>query len=193
MNLKFKILNTTAGIVSGLLSPVVLLLLLLFIVLPSPTLNKNEFISMFLLLFGLGILPILLTYLAFKLTGKISDWEIRDRKQRIPVYAVSLVIGWVMFYLLSFIMVDEFTEHFMSIILIWFTLHTLVTLFWKISAHTGGITLFCLILVLKYHLSSWFLILIPIVAWSRIYRKNHTFWQAVMGAGLASLVIGLIL
>lgn len=61
-----------------------------------------------------------------------------------------------------------------------------ITQMWKISFHssvaTGCVTLLVL-LVSPYF--GWLFLLIPLIAWARVYRKRHTVLQTVVGAVLA--------
>lgn len=61
----------------------------------------------------------------------------------------------------------------------------LISLFWKISIHSVGVAgpVAFLIYVFGYP-GLIFLILIPIVMWSRLFLKRHTFSQAIAGASL---------
>ena len=60
-----------------------------------------------------------------------------------------------------------------------------ISLFWKISIHSMGVAgpAAAIIYVFGYA-GLIFLILIPLVIWSRLYLKRHTFLQAITGASL---------
>lgn len=61
----------------------------------------------------------------------------------------------------------------------------LISLFWKISIHSMGVAgpAAAVIYVFGYP-GLIFLILIPVIIWSRLYLKRHTFLQAIAGASL---------
>lgn len=65
----------------------------------------------------------------------------------------------------------------------------LISLFWKISIHSVGVTgpVAALIYVFGY-VSLIFLILIPLVMWSRLYLRRHTFFQVIAGALLGFIL-----
>lgn len=65
----------------------------------------------------------------------------------------------------------------------------LVSLFWKISIHSVGIAgpVAFMIYVFGYP-GLLFLILVPIIMWSRLYLKRHTFNQVIAGAGLGFIL-----
>jgi membrane-associated phospholipid phosphatase len=56
---------------------------------------------------------------------------------------------------------------------------------WKISAHSAGLSgpLTVLAWIFGFKTLPLFL-LIPLVGWSRLYLKAHTFWQVVAGTVL---------
>lgn len=66
----------------------------------------------------------------------------------------------------------------------------LITLKWKISFHSIGYTSFCLTFYELFGLP-WLisLVLLPIVFWSRLYLKRHTFGQLLMGSLLCLVVV----
>ena len=57
---------------------------------------------------------------------------------------------------------------------------------WKISFHssvaTGCVTV--LVMLVNPQLG-WLFLLVPLIAWARVYRKRHTLLQTVVGAVLA--------
>ncbi len=72
-----------------------------------------------------------------------------------------------------------------------YTVSTLVvqyiTRYWKISTHALGITAPLVALTLLYGNQTLpFLVLIPMVAWARVYLKAHTLMQVIAGAALGT-------
>ena len=62
-----------------------------------------------------------------------------------------------------------------------------ITRYWKISTHALGITASLVVLVYLYRPQPYpFLVLIPIVAWSRVYLKAHTLGQVLGGIALGA-------
>ena len=61
-----------------------------------------------------------------------------------------------------------------------------ITPLWKISFHTSVTTGCIMVLVFLVNTSFiWFFLLIPLIAWARIYRDRHTFLQTAVGTLLA--------
>ena len=61
-----------------------------------------------------------------------------------------------------------------------------ITPLWKISFHTSVTTGCIMVLVFLVNTSFiWLFLLIPLIAWARIYREKHTFLQTAVGTLLA--------
>lgn len=122
----------------------------------------------------------------------ISDVDITDRFQRLPLFR-SLTLLWaVSFYLaisfhLPVIILATIGSGFF-IIAIW----TIITYYWKISAHIGGATAFVILSYFVFKIS-WMVwagpILILLIAWSRFILKKHTLKQIVGAFILASVIV----
>jgi hypothetical protein len=116
--------------------------------------------------------------------GKVSDFHIFDRSERIRPMVVSVVAIVLVCIILWVSHAPRLVSVLMTInLLITFTL-TLVTFWWKISGHSATIASFA---VLVFILFGWIpalgvLPFVPAVMWARWYRKKHTFWQTVMGS-----------
>ena len=65
-----------------------------------------------------------------------------------------------------------------------------ITRYWKISTHAIGITAPLVALWTLYHPAPLpFFVLIPLVAWARVYLKAHTIAQVVAGTALAACTV----
>jgi membrane-associated phospholipid phosphatase len=67
-----------------------------------------------------------------------------------------------------------------------------ITRYWKISTHALGVAAPLVVLIYLYRLQPLpFLILIPIVCWSRVWLRAHTVLQVVAGTalGIASVLV----
>jgi membrane-associated phospholipid phosphatase len=123
-------------------------------------------------------------------TDRIADLDMSRRSEREAVFS-----AFVVFYLLGTIALWLIHAPAMLIAtMAGYTACALVvqaiTRFWKISTHAIGITAPLVVLIVLY---GWqpvpFLVLIPIVCWSRVYLKAHTVAQVVVGAGLGALSV----
>lgn len=119
-------------------------------------------------------LPFVLFVLAWKMKF-ISNWDVRDRRERPKILWILLgIVVVAMMILQTYVLLP------MLVMLFGFVLISHV---WKISGHTMATALATGILVAKFGWAWWPVILtVPLVAWSRIQTKNHTMWQVIAGA-----------
>jgi membrane-associated phospholipid phosphatase len=65
-----------------------------------------------------------------------------------------------------------------------------ITRYWKISTHALGITAPLVVMVYLYGLQPVpFLVLIPLVGWSRVWLRAHTILQVVAGTALGAFSV----
>ncbi|MBI2309344.1 hypothetical protein HYU89_00410 [Candidatus Collierbacteria bacterium] len=124
-------------------------------------------------------------------TKEISDWDTTKREQRVKLYGFTLVahsIGAILALLLGKIVLAKI----LFLFLILAAVFTLITFRWKISIHTGVSAATVIFLTL---ISSsqwlWSFLIVALIAWARIVMKKHTFWQVIIGAGLAAGIVAL--
>ena len=122
------------------------------------------------------------TYLFLKLSGKVSDFDMTDRKER-PLYCVitTLFIG------LTYLVTLEQGNSMLSVItlntFVISSVFTVVTLFWKISGHMTFLTMsYCsLIYLIPSPLVILLFPILPLIGWTRIQLKKHNLLQVVLG------------
>lgn len=163
-----------ATIISRIFDPFIVLAVMFAILLSHSTVFIPAFLSMV-------IFPLLLFVIALKLKF-VSDWDITDRRER-PKILWSLVaietVCLLVFHLWA-----------MVPILIAIIGFALITHFWKISGHAMAAALATGTVVVTYGWAWWpVLLIVPIVGWSRVIRKNHTPLQVTAGALYAWMFI----
>ncbi len=137
------------------------------------------------------ILPILV-YQILKKLGKVSDYELTKREER-PIYYVTMTLLYAaFFFVLRSYNIETVT--FVSLALLAVsTVITIVTFAWKISGHMAYSTLlFC---TLAYLFSPYFFLMFlftPLIAWSRVELKKHTWAQTVVGTLLTFAICATI-
>jgi len=121
-------------------------------------------------------------------TDRISDLDMSVREQREQVFVVFViffVLGTIDLWLIgapSIITASMAGYAVSSLVVQW------ITRYWKISTHALGITAPLIALCVLYGPRPLpFLILIPIVCWSRVYLKAHTVLQVIAGVALATV------
>jgi len=135
------------------------------------------------------LIPVAISVYFLRKNGLISDWSLTKQRERHVFNLVVLIWG-----VLTFLAAASFQllvlVNYLGLILIWFGLFTLLTLRWKVSAHTSTLTLFVLLL---YMLTGGGLMMglmgIFLVSWTRLRRKKHTIEQVIGGIGLSVVFV----
>lgn len=156
-----------ATIISRVFDPF-LMLAVVFIALLSST---PVFLPAF---FFMVILPFLLFLVAWK-TGRVSNWDVSNRGER-PKILWSLIV----IELISIIVFQLWSVIPILIAIIGFTV---ITHYWKISGHAMAAALATGTVISAYGWSWWpVLLVVPVVAWARVVRRDHTILQVIAGA-----------
>jgi membrane-associated phospholipid phosphatase len=126
--------------------------------------------------------------------GEILDVQLPQRQQRIKPYCAALTC-----MLLAALSLNLFQAPKLLIQIGWANvLQTLVlfvvTLRWKISAHAASIAGLSVLACRLMGVSALpFVVLVPLVAWSRVRLGRHDVWQTVAGACAGSAISALAL
>jgi len=152
-------------------------------------LSLSDFIviTSFCVLFA-GIMPILLVLWWLKEkngNGTKIDMDIPERTERnFPLLMVilSYAIGVIVLYLLNAPLITTILMfcYFSNTLIVFF-----INLRWKISIHAMGVAGPATVLIYVFGVAGViFSLIIPVVMWSRVYLKEHTLSQVIMGAAL---------
>lgn len=112
-----------------------------------------------------------------------TDKDISNRKDR----STPLIVGIISYFIGFLISLILAVDHFLTVLLLCYSINTgvvlLITLKWKISVHTTGLSgpVGALILLLG-PLGAIFGVIYPVLVWSRVLLKKHTMAQAICGA-----------
>ncbi|MGH7715771.1 MAG: phosphatase PAP2 family protein, partial [Vulcanimicrobiaceae bacterium] len=125
-------------------------------------------------------------------TDRITDLDMSDREERRKVFTV-----FVVFFLIgTAVLLVTRAPAILTASMAGYTAAAIVvqaiTRFWKISTHAVGITAPLVALTYLYGEDPLpFLVLIPLVGWSRVYLKAHTVAQVCAGTllGVVSVVL----
>jgi membrane-associated phospholipid phosphatase len=116
---------------------------------------------------------------------KGKDWDIHNRKERLPLFGLVVVchgMGVLVAYLLSRHPLAELLLGLWGLALI----YALITVVYKISVHAGvNATLAAMVFLFVDHTLWWIWLLPPLVAWARVRDKQHGWAQVVIGTALA--------
>ena len=143
--------------------------------------DMSEFIVLELIsLVFASILPMaIILYWVKKLD---TDSDISNRQDRFT----PLIVGIVSYFIGFLISLYLSADNFLTALLLCYCVNTgivlLITLKWKISVHTTGLSgpVGALILLLG-PIGALFAVLYPILIWSRVTLNKHTMAQAVAG------------
>ncbi|WP_295616465.1 hypothetical protein [uncultured Methanobrevibacter sp.] len=192
---KLKIADTISVFTNPPIITIPLFLLICIILASSGTpftssfnFNWSQFIitEMISLVFASILQMAIILYWAKKLN---TDKDISNREDRfIPliVGVVSYLIGFIISLILG-------VSNFLTVLILCYAVNTfivmLITVKWKISIHTTGLTgpVAALIMLLG-PIGALFGLLYPILIWSRFTLKKHTMAQAIAG-GVFGLVM----
>jgi len=180
--------KTLAQILSVILGPQVWLPLIFILVIMHTEYSLRNWQIVLPLLFVLQIVvPLAVPYIAYKL-GKISDWDIPERKDR-PKFLVVSIISWVLslfiiYYLGNKLLFDLNITMFLLLLVL-----SVIMLFWKISIHASLNTVGALLINFLYGWQLPILYLsIPLVVWARLILKRHTWGQLSAGVIVSTLI-----
>ncbi len=163
------------------------ILILLFIF--KTGLTQQQILILFpsLILFQI-ILPVVVLYWLIK-SKRVSDWDIRNRKERykiLPVFIASTLVATIIIHQFG----TELFFHLYVILWIAAFIGTLMTYFFKISLHVMLNTAAVTVVNFLFGWNLLFLyLLIPIVSWARYYHKHHTIVQILLGILISAIIV----
>ncbi len=138
---------------------------------------------------------ILFTYLGVKIK-LFSDFDVTKRQERKPLYFFVIVVS-ILYIILLLAFNGPKSLMILGVgVLIGAIIFELVNKKLKASIHVAAVSAFLCVLALLYGGIFLFLpLLIPVIAWSRIHMKRHTFSEALVGGSVGvglTLVIYLV-
>ena len=184
--MKKRIANLTSIIFSPFLVGLALILLVSF----ESTASILDAIKWSLILIALSILPIYLVVVYLVRSNKLDGILGSIRQQRSKIYALAAILAGIgciiLFYLKApLIMLALFATGFFGT-----AIFMGINLWWKISLHTAFIAASVTLLVILYgFMAAVAIVLIPLVAWSRLELESHSPAQLVAGALLAISIL----
>lgn len=128
------------------------------------------------------IVPVLLIY-GLKKIGKVSDYNITFREQRFLPLLVMVGVNFLGYELMQQIEAPRIFTGILLFNAVNTVLILLITLQWKISVHLLTLASSIALLYLQFGVVAfWLLFLVPVLMWSRVYLKAHTFMQTLVGS-----------
>lgn len=165
-----------------------LISIFIFLVLDCYFLNGNDFINVTLVTICFAVvIPSIIAYAWIKNKNLEIDMPHKeDRLYPLLWILLSYLLGVIILFIIS-------APPVITVLMFCYFSNTLVVLlismFWKISIHAVGVAgpVAFLIYVFGYP-GLIFLLLIPLIMWSRLYLKRHTLSQVTAGSVLGFLL-----
>ena len=185
-----RVLLRVARTVSTVCNPFVVPLVLFVLLCAGTTHSVDQFWwTLAICAFFISVGPMLFLLWLYA-TDRISDLDMSNREERAKVFLV-----FVGFYLAGTLAL--MVTHAPPILTASMGAYTAaaivtqqITRYWKISTHAMGITAPLVALTYLYGEDPLpFLVLIPLVGWSRVYLKAHTVAQVCAGVALGALSV----
>lgn len=124
-----------------------------------------------------------------KRRGKVTDFDIYLREQRFWPYVVSLATGAIAWLLMAVFHAPRLFTILSGASVAQGLVMFLINQRWKISAHAAGSAgIAVLICELLGRVGAPVLLIIPLVAWSRVRLGRHSIGQVAAGAALGALL-----
>lgn len=181
--------NTIARIISYVLDPSVMWPLFVVLLLFKTGIDHDALLMLIAPVFFLEAMTPVLLVVVMRKMGKVSDWEMTDMAERRLIF-VLIVLGHLVSLILLMIWGSELAWQIRLIVWVIQVMGTALTYTWKISVHMACFTMIAILLLLLFGIQMWpVLVLIPMLAWSRVVRKKHTVAQVVAGTLLTALVM----
>jgi len=132
------------------------------------------------------LLPVVYVVWAIR-AGRIADFHLSNRRERVAPFVVSLVCGLSAWLVLVATGAPHGFDVFVLAMLFQTLLLFLITLVWQVSVHTAGaaglVTFTCLV---AGPAAIMLIGIVPLVAWARLYLGRHTLAQTIVGALVGS-------
>lgn len=171
-----------ATVISRIFEPMVVLTIVSVLGGFHAGLSGAQLWQYFMKLFGLMVLPVFIFRVWLVFSGRVKNWDIVARKERIVPLLLSVV-----FVIFTTVLIAGFQNmvlnQLFSILVLWVVGFFLITLVWKISGHASISALGTGMLLSWYGIAWWpVLLIVPLVGWSRVIRRDHTVTQVIVGA-----------
>ncbi|MBC8045086.1 MAG: hypothetical protein IAF08_16730 [Rhizobacter sp.] len=174
-----------ANVVSAILHPTVLPVIafwaLLFIAEENLP-NRNQYLA---IAFTVCTLSPIVVVLVLIRAGIVNDYDVSDRKRRL----LPFILGVIVYIAGYFVMQANGAPVIVSGLILCYAINTFIIMFitlqWKISVHMASLGGPIAALTFVFGPAMLLLLLlVPLLAWSRVVLKAHTRMQTLAGAAL---------
>lgn len=119
--------------------------------------------------------------------GKVSDFHLPKRSERLRPLLLTLVLSLVGCVLLLGVRAPRLLQLVAATNLLQTLLFLVITCYWKISLHCAAAAGLSVLALYVAGSPAWPIAVgVPMIAWSRLQLKRHTFNQTLVGAALGA-------
>lgn len=119
-----------------------------------------------------------------------SNFDVSKRKQRFLLYQVVIFISIIFYIFGRFLGVSEGILKFCTLFLVFVISLEIINIKVKASVHIASLTIVSIAAAFYYREFLMYLpLLIPFLAWSRVYTKRHTIREVLVGFLVGLLIL----
>lgn len=123
-------------------------------------------------------------------TRHFSNFDVSKRKQRFLLYQVIIIISIFFYFFGLAVGVSDLLLKFCILFLVFIILLEIINIKIKASVHIASVTIISIAVAFYYRGIFMYLpLLIPLLAWSRVYSKRHTVKEVSIGFLVGLLIL----
>lgn len=180
-------LHTIARVLSFILNPIFILIPIPFLLAYRQTYNIQ--VAFFWTIISFALLGVIGLFMLFSVwRGVFSDLDVSKQRQRPFLFLIAFLVTFLYWLLLFYFNGPKILLVAVLGILLSIVFITIVNRKIKASLHMATITAVLLTIGILYNVSIITLILLPILAWSRVYIKRHSVSETIVGMSSGAFV-----
>lgn len=122
--------------------------------------------------------------------GKVVDFHLPNREQRIRPLLLSLATGLITWLVMYQVQAPRLFQMLATVNAVQTVLFLLITYYWKISLHCTAATILSELAFVLFGASAAPLTMsIPLIAWSCVHLERHTVAQTIAGILLGVVIV----
>jgi membrane-associated phospholipid phosphatase len=179
-----------AGLISNIINPFIITIIVLVLIALKASTDNAHAIRWIFITVAISVFPVFIFVLFLLHFKKLDGIFNNSRQQRTKVYLIAAFLGAIDCLVLWYFKVPDLLLETFYAGLIAVVIFTIINRYWKISLHTAFVTAGVAMLIMIYGINmAWGLMLFPLVGWSRIALRQHSFAQVVIGGVLAVVIV----
>jgi membrane-associated phospholipid phosphatase len=184
-----------ARLISNINNPFLVIIVVLLMLAFKATYTTTDAVKWAAISLVLSVLPIFILIVSMIRRKKLDGLFVNPREQRNVIYGLASLLSALGCGLLWYLKAPRLLSVTFTAGLAAIVIFMTINYFWKISLHTAFTAATVMVVSLVYGVAAvWTLILLPLVAWSRIELKQHSLIQVIsatlLAAGIVAAVFG---